>query len=410
MRQNDRDFAGFTSRRYARKHDREDTERTMIATASQARAFSVLFSLSREPSDTAHTDPPPWRAGAFVDTGYAFNNNRPGNHVYRGHVPTPRTNEFTVNLAGVYVRRESTPLLPWTFELGLHVGPAANALVAAEPGAGSDFAGSNVWRHLAVANTSVDIRRSRTSIAGGLFVSPIGIGGAWTKDNWNTTVSWESNAAPFYLLGARLTQDIGSVLQVQAWLINGWQTMSDANHVPSGLLGLVVTPAPGLQWAHYLYFGPDSAATAVERWRIHADTQVVYDRPRFGVGAVWDVGGDGASRTPAFWTGGAIFSRARLAAAGPLQWELALRPECWWDRDGAMFGVRQWLVSGTATTSLRLYDAMLVRLEYRYDRSTAPSGFFFRGDAITTTDALAAQQHSVFVNLVGYYEFSFGRP
>ena len=72
----------------------------------------------------------------------------------------------------------------------------------------------------------------------------------------------------------------------------------------------------------------------------------------------------------------------------------------------------QWLVSGTATAGVFLWEHLRVRAEYRYDYSTAANGFFYRGTA--TNDGspyLAQSQHTVFLNVAGVLVHDFGfRP
>ena len=89
--------------------------------------------------------------------------------------------------------------------------------------------------------------------------------------------------------------------------------------------------------------------------------------------------------------------------------DLALRPEASWDRDGRFFGVDQWLVSGTATASLWIYDHLLLRAEYRYDLATGADGFFYRREH-GSDDALglAGDQHTVFLALTAWWDFWFG--
>ncbi|MBL9102463.1 MAG: hypothetical protein JNL82_15995 [Myxococcales bacterium] len=87
---------------------------------------------------------------------------------------------------------------------------------------------------------------------------------------------------------------------------------------------------------------------------------------------------------------------------------MAVRPEFFWDRNGRIFGSPDrdnWMFAGTFTNDLRFFDALLLRVEYRFDHSTAPSGCFYRGAADTdTSPGLAADQHTIILNLSGYFE------
>jgi hypothetical protein len=73
-----------------------------------------------------------------------------------------------------------------------------------------------------------------------------------------------------------------------------------------------------------------------------------------------------------------------------------------------LFGVDQLLGSGVLTSDVRLWDYLLVRVEYRYDHSDNPDGFFYRGAAVhDDDDGLGRQQHTVNVMLTGMFEHWF---
>ena len=357
--------------------------------------------------------PRPWTAGAFVDVSYGWNSNLPASHVYRGMSASPRTGELSIPAAGVYLLREPGRV-PVRLELAAHAGAGVDAIYAGEPDPGAQdepTAGAEVWKHLARANVGGRIDRSGTEVGAGLFASPLGIGGFWTKDNWNYTLSWESNAAPFYLAGGRVRQDV-KVGTLEAWVVNGWQTVADANDAPSVLLGGNLGKR-GFTVAPWIYFGPERADTSPEAFRVLADLALTYDSPAWGFAAVWDVGQErrtdlaGAPRD--LWAAMALFARVRLVQRGPAELDLAVRPEAFWDPDGAMFGARGWLYAGTVTATLDLFRALQLRLEYRYDRATTPGGFFFRG--IRTTPGapeLAGDQHTIFLAAVAHFEGRFG--
>lgn len=359
-----------------------------------------------------------WTVTAFVDTGYALNNNRPDNHLYRGTSTTPRTDEFTINLGAVALTHDATDDEPYRFEFGLQAGSAADALVAGEPVPGGDdgaFAGAETWKHLALANAGGRIAQSGTELGAGLFASPIGIGGFWSPFNANVTPSWASNAAPFYFAGLRVQQDLPAGFGLQAWLVNGWQTLADANGAPSGLVGATWDHhAPSGSWyaAGFVYFGPDDIDLSADAWRVHTDGQVGWRGRRLGVAAVWDYGRERVTALPdapvQWWTGGGLFVDGRAYEGRRVDVDVAIRPEAWRDRGGRIYGVDQWLLSGTGTFAVRFFDVLLLRAEYRYDRSTADGGFFYRADA-TSPDApgLASDQHTVFFNVAGVFAHSF---
>ena len=359
------------------------------------------------PAEAAESPAPtPWQVEAFVDTAYPLNFNFPENHVYRATATTPRTNEFTLPAAGLRVSKELSTQSPWWFEFGLHAGSAVSALSSSEstiPDADLRFAGPTAFRHLARANGGFRLR-SGTAIGAGLFSSPIGIGGFWSKDNWNYTPSWESNAAAFYLSGMRVSQELPEGFSLDLWVVNGWQTMADANAAPSYLVALNWAPSSRWFLSQQVYSGPEGESIDPKAWRVLSDTQLTRQWERLGLAAVWDLGRDGPdplSGAPrALWTGGAVFARYRVVDRGPHQLFVAARPELWWDPDGRMFGVSQRLSSATATVDWWFHDAILTRLEYRFDHSNADGGFFYRGALDATGDnPTAGTQQTLFLVL-----------
>ncbi len=413
-------------------------------------------------------DAGPWVVGGFVDTNYIFNHNLPDNHLYRGTATQPRTGEASMNLAGFWARHEATPgQWSWTSELGLQFGPAAEALVAAEPiagGAAGGFAGPTVFKHVPRANAGFRTPRG-TEITAGLMTSPIGIGVHWVSYNNPYSVTWELNGVPYYLGGVRLHQPLDRQGRhaLQAWVVNGWQIAAENNSAPSGMLGYLFTPSSELSVAQYLYAGPEQsgpgAGVLAPRFaRVHSDTQASWEHKRLGLGGLYDVGAERsatiAGEPMRLWMAGAIFFRARLwtsrtampayararrqagarsrACAGaardsasqpagrechastattqgaaPLAtWDLGLRPEVYWDRDGAIYGVDDnLLLAVTATQRFTITPNVLIRVEYRYDHSTAPDGFFYARSSIAPdAPGLARDQHTVFFNLTALFE------
>jgi hypothetical protein len=374
-----------------------------------------------EPTVREHAEPAAdlrtWVVGVFVDAGYVVNSNFPDNHVNRGIVTAPRTGEFTVPFAAAYVRHDPSAREPWQLELALQIGPAAAALVAADPEPGGDasrFAGSQVWQHLSRANVGGRIPKAGTEISAGLYTTPIGLWSFWPKDNWTYSTPWHLNAVPYVLMGGRVLQPIGKRVVLHAWVVNGWQSYADLNKVPSYMGGLVATPIDGMQVGQFVYFGPEDVDPAPRAWRMLSDSWIVYDGGRWGISAVFDVMRERLTTTPdapvALYVAGAITPRVRVisAARDRVKWFLAARGEAFWDRDGRLFGVDQLLLSAGVNSDVDIFGYALLRLEYRYDHSDNSAGFFYRHEAIEDDDdGLGRDQHTVYLMLTGMFEHWF---
>ena len=355
-----------------------------------------------------------WEVGGFVDVNYAYNSNNPDNHVYRGTSVQPRTGEFSLNHIVAYIRRDATPgRLSLLFELAAQAGPAADALVAYEPnpgGANGKFAGPEVWKHLSRANIGLRTRGGFELVAG-LQLSPVGIGIHWNPYNWNYTVTWQLNSVPYYLQGLKLAQTLRDRHQFQLWVVNGWQLLSDNNKAPSIMLGYVFTASARFNVGEYVWIGPEQADMRPRAWRLFSDTQFTYNTDAFGVGGLFDIGADPRTDLPRapwqMWMTGAVFTRWHVLGK-QRTWDMALRPELFWDRDGRIYGVPQTLASAAFTNNFRVFNNLLVRLEYRYDWSSSRAGFFYRDDAIRDDGpGLARQQHTVFLSVAGVFAHRF---
>jgi len=107
-----------------------------------------------------------------------------------------------------------------------------------------------------------------------------------------------------------------------------------------------------------------------------------------------------------FWTGGAIWTRWQLASP----WAVAVRPELYYDPDGALTGARQFIKAITTTLEYKLlygWTTTLFRLEYRFDHSTGPQGgFYTRGEVAPGIIGLTPSQNLLFFSAL----WSFDSP
>ena len=255
------------------------------------------------------------------------------------------------------------------------------------------------------------MRVGNTEFDAGLMAAPTHFGSFWTKDNWHSSITWGYSSVPFFLAGLRVQHQFGDKVAIAGWVVNGYGTMGDANKAPSGMVSLFVTPADGLLMVQNFYAGPEAQDLRPVAWRLLSDTQIIYGTERWGIAAVGDYGQERLTAAPGsplgMWANGMLSLRRHLAGERH-RWQGAIRPEIYWERHGVIFGGPdrvKTLIAGTVSTDVRLWDAILLRAEYRYDRAFAPSGFFYRGVAVTDdATGLAHDQHSVIFNVIGYFE------
>ena len=161
----------------------------------------------------------------------------------------------------------------------------------------------------------------------------------------------------------------------------------------------------------FLSAGPEDVDMRPQAWRLLLDSQIVYIADRWGIAIVGDYGREKLTmkmgQPVAYWANGMVSVRWHVLGEKHT-WGMAVRPEFFYDHGGRIFGaqdVDNWMFGGTFTNDVRLFDAVLVRLEYRYDRSTAAHGYWYRGPAITDdATGLANSQHTVLFNFIGYFE------
>jgi hypothetical protein len=363
-----------------------------------------------------------WQGEIFLDVFYAINSNAPNNHLLRGMVTAPRSGEFVPGVVGGFLRHRATDEEPWWVEVGLHAGASVDSLISADPVANADngpFAGVEVVKHIALANAGFRIRKSKTSIGAGVFESPFGMSSFWSFRNTTYTPMMQNNIVPYYLVGGRISQEIPGGLTLSAWVVNGSQSYSDLNKAPSGAASLSWSPTPrkgmhGLTLNSHVLFGPETQSIAPEDWYVLWDTTLVWAfDEHFSMGATWDYAIERPGRAKAeqnMYTGGGILARGTVFEHEVARIDLVLRPDVLWDRDGRFFGVPQWLLCPSAGADVALWQRLILRMQYRYDYSTSPTGFFYRHSA--TSDGgpgLAKSQHTVFFAVTGVWDFWFGR-
>jgi hypothetical protein len=110
---------------------------------------------------------------------------------------------------------------------------------------------------------------------------------------------------------------------------------------------------------------PDSAASEFRHVFELLATLTVSDRVTFGVDGVY-----GTEHLPSgkvSWTGAALYGRYGITESSVL----SLRGEIYKDSDGFTTGVVQDLSEITVTYEKNLFSSLILRVEYRYDASTA---------------------------------------
>ncbi|MBD0306430.1 MAG: outer membrane beta-barrel protein [Nitrospiraceae bacterium] len=355
--------------------------RRILCTAVAGVLFLTNRPLSAEETKIGTRD---WMYGGYADLAYILNFNFPDNHRWRSKETTPRTNEPALNMFRLYVEKEPRKESLWGMELSAQAGYDTDALVPDEiPGRERPIPGADVLRHISRANISYMAPVGTGLIlTAGLMKGYINYESFYAKDNFNYTRAYLTDYNPNFILGAGGRYGFKNA-GVGVYILNGFNYLSHPNDLPSYGVELDWRFTKRMTFYQNLYYGPDQRETALKFWRGFSDSTVEWRGDDVTIAASYDIGTEKASELPGnpqtFWMSGAVFTRWTIQ--GP--WSLAFRPEFFWDRYARLTDARQllWAVTGTVEYRRHFgYRLSVLRLEYRYDRSTGLEGGFFRGD------------------------------
>jgi hypothetical protein len=351
-----------------------------------------------------------WHWGAYLDVSYPINFNFPENHRWRSKITTPRTNEFTPNMALGYVRKDVGPDSRWGMELGVQGGYDTSLLVPAPtPQGDKPVPGGEVLRHVHRANVSylAPIGNGLTLTAG-LFNSFIGYESFYSRYNGNYTRSYMADNAPYFMTGVAAQYPVNDTVKLAFYVINGYNNLSRPNTLPSYGAQVSWNLAPRWTLTQNIYYGPDQSDMSLTFWRTFSDTIVEWKGDAWTLAFAYDVGTEKAveqaSHPRLFWTSGVLF--ARWNVSGP--WSLGVRPEIYWDRNARLTGSEQFITAVTSTLDYKIVAGRhsgLLRLEYRFDRSTGQQGGYFRGGEVSPgVIGLTPNQHLVLFGLLWWFD------
>ncbi|WP_447985405.1 outer membrane beta-barrel protein [Nitrospira sp. Nam74] len=374
-----------------------------------AAALACLgFQLGLYPATNAEGQSPPddgWQYGAYLDAGYGGNFNFPDNHQWRSKQTTPRTNELAPNMGLAYLRKEPRMGSRWGMELAVQGGYDTKELVPRE----HPMSGADTLRHLARANISyLAPVGNGLELTAGLMKGFINYESFYAKDNFNYTRAYLTDYNPNFILAIGGRYPITPNVNAGLHILNGFQYLSHSNNLPSygAELDWRITTRTTLY--QNVYYGPDQPETHVKFWRAFSDSTLQWRGDSLTFALSYDIGTERSSADAAasrqFWMASALYARWELG--GPLA--VALRPEMFWDRNGLMTQAQQLLWAITSTLDYKQHlgpQLAVVRLEYRYDRSSGPEGGFFTdGETVPGTLRLVRDQHVIWVGLMWAFD------
>lgn len=232
-------------------------------------------------------------------------------------------------------------------------------------------------------------------IEGGIYPSHIGFETLATAANWNYTRSWLGELSPYYQTGVKLALPLSPRWSTQVHLLNGWQVIEDNNRSPS--LGWQFAFAGDeLSFSFNGIVGPELPDDDDDLRTLYDTVAVWKATETFRLGLSVDVGRQELpSGGHAAWQGVGVYGRC-----APPAWRtaIALRAEYYDDEDGAISATPQTLREVTATVEHRPVETLILKLEGRYDRSTAD---VFAGNAVDASGVVVRDQRDQLLFLIG---------
>ena len=272
-------------------------------------------------------------------------------------------NEFSVNLAGIDLSKDPEPV---GFHLWLAFGTGPYVLHEGEPAGG--VGGETVWQYVQAASVSAKIPLGRgILVEAGIMPSYIGFENFASWTNWSYTRSYSGEFSPYYETGIRVAYSFGDHFSAQILLLNGWQTIGDVNNALSYGAQAAWTYDT---WSLVLngFAGPELPNDVVD-WRYFVDVVLTLN-PWKPVQFALEVSGgtqQEPSASPSNW--GGVSANVRWAFLPKLA--AVVRGEIFRDAAGLISGTQQTLVEVTGTLAYTPWPPLLLKLEGRYDHSTA---------------------------------------
>ncbi len=163
--------------------------------------------------------------GAFLDTYYAMDFNRPKDHEREYTTQPTRSEEFNINLAHVEATLNTEKTRG---RLALQYGNSVTKNYSGEPTQGktSGADDAQIFQEAYVGKKLGD----KTWLDAGIFFGSIGIESWISRDNMTYTRSLISEYTPYYATGVRVDHQLDEKQSFQVQLLNGWQNISENNN------------------------------------------------------------------------------------------------------------------------------------------------------------------------------------
>jgi hypothetical protein len=347
--------------------------------------------------------------GAYVETFWQWNFNRPDNGVTNYRAFDNRHNSFTLSNVAIDVQWDWANVLG---RIALQVGHTPSTYYLAEPrssgSSGANESSAELWKYVQQANGGYRFALGGMALAveAGIFLSPIGPESMVVHENWHWSRSNLFFGLPFYHTGARATLALSPAWSLVVAAFNGWNSVVDNNANKSLVVQAKYAPDSSFAASALYFAGVERTPAAAEgdAFRHMLDTHVTADLlPSLAIMAELNGGYEPSRLGPAGWLAGAL----SLRFAPHEQLTFALRGDHlreWMPEQGGvtaspMFFPSEWVSSGTLTCGYQPSDHVSFRLEYRHDHAQAP--MYFRGKVVEE-EADARRQDTILLGATAW--------
>jgi hypothetical protein len=297
----------------------------------------------------------------FVDVYYSHNFNDPDSQLNTGSNFDFHDSAFSLSLAEIVFQKPASPV---GFRLDLNFGDTADWVHCAALSCNSTLSPEEKYRNVQQAYITWSDQNLTLDV--GKMVTHLGAEVIESKDNWNYTrgllFAW---AIPYYHSGARLKFAVSDHLALTGFVYNGWNNVTENSEQKVYGAQIALTPSSSvpilLNW-----LGPEDGLGGTDRdvyeaiitFNVNDNVALMAD---YNYGRQDSVAGDAQS-----YSGVALYGRWKKDPCA-----FALRYEHTDDDDNLMYGTgtSPKVQEVTATAEHVVGKDLLVRLEYRYDRS-----------------------------------------
>ena len=244
--------------------------------------YGILLNMAHSTLLLAQTDASPKITfGAFVDTYYAYDFERPATRDRAYTTQPARHNEFNINLAFVEAKIFDERVRG---RLALQTGTSVNLNYAAEA--------NNRELAQLIQEGVVGYRLADNLwIDAGIYLSHIGLESWISRDNWTYTRSLCSDFSPYYQTGVKATLQASSRFTLQFHILNGWQNIAETNNGKAVGLQAAFTPSENISLTYNNFIGNKQSDSLASRTRFFNDVVLKFSlSPSFQIAGMFDLG------------------------------------------------------------------------------------------------------------------------